>query len=643
MNKLNIKRILPILVLLIFSESILALDNYELPSGEWRLISLPLDPGSDSTINSLFGDDIKGVYGSEWLIYGYDPVAKSYETKSLNDRLQYGVGYWILQITGKSAKLDLPADSVESTAVILAAPDEGEKFLWNFVGYPLSVSKKFSNLKIRTSSGACANEGCDPSNAKTQKIFQNEVWRLSRTDNKRYEKISGEDTLNPWDGIWCATLENANKVGTVELTSDSSPLPPIAGDWMLTFSDDFNGTSLDPNYWRLGEHFLGINGKAGNSAKHTIVRNGKLELIAEKTPITFGGKHYEYATSEVSTYQKFRQAYGYFESRIKYDAVQGVWPAFWTMPDRGNYGNEDLKEESYIGFDLGNITQPVSSAILKVKVMSIEYPDKPSNISIFRLLDNEWGEQTINWENKPAYDPVWLRQFSGNGEINQIVAGEYLEVDVTNYINTQIASNKKAGFALADTFRKQNRITLGSKEAGNTNDWPRLVIDGSDIYPDADASVKAGIHTKTNFGMEADLGAKDSWAKGTSAVSNGGMELDIMESLGIWGDDVTQHALHWDRYGPGHPKAHSDVINLTSTADGYHIYGMYWAPGHLEFYIDGNKTWEYDNPRTGSIASYILLSHQLGGWDGNANIRDDLFPATMYVDYVRVWSGSSAR
>ena len=54
-------------------------------------------------------------------------------------------------------------------------------------------------------------------------------------------------------------------------------------------------------------------------------------------------------------------------------------------------------------------------------------------------------------------------------------------------------------------------------------------------------------------------------------------------------------------------------------------------------YIDGVQTWSYTNSRIGSVTSYILLSLQLGGWDGNQVLDDNVLPTGMYVDYVRVW------
>lgn len=446
-------------------------------------------------------------------------------------------------------------------------------------------------------------------------------------------------------------------------TPDNTNTPPVPGNWVLTFEDEFSGNLLNPNKWRVGGHYLGVgNSKAGNSSDNIIVRNGNAELIAEKKPIIFGSKQFDYTSSEISTFQNFRQAYGYFEARIKHDTLPGGWPAFWVQPDRGNYGNENLILESFLRFDLSGFDQPVIKALLKVKVIDIEkttdtnVETQLSNISVHKLLSTEWHEDDVNWNNKPAYDSLWLRQFSGSddaGLINEISIGNDLVIDVTGYINTQLAANKNAGFAIVDTFMKNNNITFGSKELTNVGDRPRLEIDGSSISPTDDTFVKAGNQALTNFADQSVLEVRAPYAQ-TSHTWDGGAEIDIMESQGVWGANGLQHATHWKEYSGGPRQSiHSDRIHSISTSDGYHTYGMNWEPGRIEFYIDGNISDVFEDEKITYVSAYILLSHYLGGWDSgwnngvhvdgydNSIVRDDLLPATMYVDYVRVWKKSS--
>ncbi len=342
-----------------------------------------------------------------------------------------------------------------------------------------------------------------------------------------------------------------------------SQTPPIPGNWSLTFSDEFNGEQLYPSKWRVGQHWLGFNGikESGNSANQISVRNGNVEIKAEKRPLTYVGKNCDYATSEITTFQQFRQKYGYFEARIKYDAVRGAWPAFWTMPDRGDYGSESTTCESYLKFDVGNFPQSISSALLKIKVTEISYSIDvidTSDISIHKLLSDDWDETSITWNNKPDFDPAWIALFTGTNNpkmLNEIFEGEYLTIDVTEYLRKQILENENVGFAIVDIFMQKHHLKIGSSESEIENNRPHLLIDGSILYPTDDAFVRGGCNfSNTNFGSEPSLEIFDSSGHLlNSHIDKGAMEIDIMESLGIWGDDKTQHALHWDYYGEGHP------------------------------------------------------------------------------------------
>ncbi len=417
--------------------------------------------------------------------------------------------------------------------------------------------------------------------------------------------------------------------------------PPVPGKWGLSFQEEFEDSALDPDKWRVGHHWLGFNGLSGLSAKNISIQNGNLELLSEKRNGVFAGKNYNYFSGEISTFQTFRQAYGYFETRVKYDAVQAAWPAFWTMPDRGKYGEADLERESYMRFDLGGVPENVTSAILKIKVSELPSPDGDylANITVHRLLSDNWDESSITWNNKPKHDPKWFRQITASnraGYLNEINLGIYLEIDVTDYINTQTGNGAHAGFALIDNFMLLAQLKLFSKETANQDDRPFLEIDGNTIFPADDAYVRNGVYANDNFGTSTELVIQDAWEI-TSTTYDGGMEMDIMESLGIWGDNYTSHALHWDGYGEDHKYTGTPKINFPPTEDGFHVYGLHWQPGIVEFYVDGIKTWTYSDNRVATVDSYLLLSFQMGGWDGNENIDDGVLPAKMFVDWVRVY------
>lgn len=114
--------------------------------------------------------------------------------------------------------------------------------------------------------------------------------------------------------------------------------PPVDGDWVQTFNEDFDGATLDTNkwnvytenYWDKRSHF---------SKDNVIIKDGNANLFYEKKTGFHNDdpskKQTDYATGFLDTYGKWVQRYGYFEARMKLPKAPGLWPAFWMMPDRG--------------------------------------------------------------------------------------------------------------------------------------------------------------------------------------------------------------------------------------------------------------------------------------------------------------------
>jgi beta-glucanase (GH16 family) len=426
-------------------------------------------------------------------------------------------------------------------------------------------------------------------------------------------------------------------IGTLALAGTvraADPAPLLPGTWTLQFQDEFDGTTLNGAKWRLGGHYGGIAGSGGTSPQNISVADGKLQLKAEQRAVAFSGTNYSYATGEVSTFFNYRQQNGYIEARLKYPAVTGLWPAFWLMPDRATYGWQDNYRRAYLKFDLtGSGITSVSSATLKLKVSAAE-TGGTNNLVAMKLADDTWSESTITWNNKPVPNPLWIAQKWNN----PVSTGTEVSFDVTAYVTQEIAGDKKVSFVLADTFMRAQLQKFYSKEAANAADRPQLVINGTAYPVTEDATVQWGTVANTNYGSATELAVKDDWGN-TADTYGSGMEVDIMESLGIWGTNITQHALHWNGYGADHQTTNWPGVTYPATSDGFHTYGLYWEPGLLAFYVDGIKTGEYTSSRVMSVPAYFLLSLQIGGWDNN-NPGAQVNNQVMEVDWVRAWSGT---
>ena len=128
--------------------------------------------------------------------------------------------------------------------------------------------------------------------------------------------------------------------------------------WTLAWSDEFdgpNGAPVDSTKWSFD---IGGNGWGNNELETYTSRtaNADLEggsLVVKALRETFTGPDNitrNYTSARLLTRNKFTQAYGRFEARIKIPYGQGIWPAFWMLGDNidtagwPNCGEIDIME-----------------------------------------------------------------------------------------------------------------------------------------------------------------------------------------------------------------------------------------------------------------------------------------------------------
>ncbi|MDD2792074.1 MAG: family 16 glycosylhydrolase [Sediminibacterium sp.] len=120
-------------------------------------------------------------------------------------------------------------------------------------------------------------------------------------------------------------------------------------------------------------------------------------------------------------------------------------------------------------------------------------------------------------------------------------------------------------------------------------------------------------------------------------------EIDIMEHVGYEKDSI---------YGTIHSEAYNHIKGTQKskaiyTADPYtrfHVYAIEWTPEKIDFIMDGVvynqirnehltvREWPFDAP------FFLILNLAIGGgWGGRKGVDDAIFPATMEVDWVRVF------
>ncbi len=172
-------------------------------------------------------------------------------------------------------------------------------------------------------------------------------------------------------------------VGDVDAASVESLIDPATYDYPeatqisgyeLVFSDEFNGTALNPYRWNSqlrwdgefnGERFeyRVINGEdqfyvnvLSEDQEHLdeivpvynpfqfdgstlAIRAAKNPLQTTTNKLTWGSldeisAQQTFLSGAISTHEKFSQKFGYFEARIKIPSATGTFPAFWLLHDK---------------------------------------------------------------------------------------------------------------------------------------------------------------------------------------------------------------------------------------------------------------------------------------------------------------------
>ena len=185
-------------------------------------------------------------------------------------------------------------------------------------------------------------------------------------------------------------------------------------DKMITFCDDFdeaenpNAQGVDLSKWAFqtgdGSQY-GIPGWGNNEAQYyreenAFVNTGYLNIQLKNE--SFEGK--TYTSARLWTNNIFSQTYGRFEARIKLPLGNGLWPAFWLLPDNTTYGTWAANGEIDIMEARGRIPEEASGAIHyggqwpnNTYTSGVYQFPSGQTINEFHVYAIEWEDNQIRW------------------------------------------------------------------------------------------------------------------------------------------------------------------------------------------------------------------------------------------------------
>lgn len=243
---------------------------------------------------------------------------------------------------------------------------------------------------------------------------------------------------------------------------------------------------------------------------------------------------------------------------------------------------------------------------------------------------------TLNWSDEfnglsgSAPDPAkWTFDLGGNGWGNKELESYTNRLENAHQVNGNLVIT-----AIKENYTGTDGIRRNYTSARLKTEW---------LFAQAYGRFEARIKIPKGQGMWPafwilgnDIGTV-SWPKCG--------EVDIMENIGS-----EPSVNHGSMHGPGYSASNALTAKYTlpmgqNLGDDFHVYALEWEPNVARFYVDGTlyetqtpaalpsgTTWVFDHP------FFIILNVAVGGaWPGSPDATT-VFPQTMLVDYVRVYS-----
>lgn len=193
------------------------------------------------------------------------------------------------------------------------------------------------------------------------------------------------------------------------IVAENAPIVS-GGEMRLVWSDEFDGARLDPASWFF---------ETGDGSQYSIpgwgndelqwylpnsaqIENGNLVITARRQ--RQGG--FQFTSARINTRDRFAFRYGRIEARIRLPAGQGIWPAFWLLPQENAYGGWaasgeiDIMEAVNLGGSGGNAvhgTLHYGGAWPNNRSTGNRHVVAGSVTEEFHVYALEWDEREMRW------------------------------------------------------------------------------------------------------------------------------------------------------------------------------------------------------------------------------------------------------
>lgn len=142
----------------------------------------------------------------------------------------------------------------------------------------------------------------------------------------------------------------AEKISQIQQTGETTTTDPYLEDRVLIFEDDFNGTELDTSKWSIEIRDDGCGNDEIEDYVESQVSVSNSNLVLTATKVT----DEQWLSGRINSNDKIEIKFGRIEAKIKMDAYQGYWQAFWLL-GADHYENSGKTIEGVAWPDCGEI------------------------------------------------------------------------------------------------------------------------------------------------------------------------------------------------------------------------------------------------------------------------------------------------
>ena len=236
-----------------------------------------------------------------------------------------------------------------------------------------------------------------------------------------------------------------------------------------------------------------------------------------------------------------------------------------------------------------------------------------------------------------GYTLVWQDEFDKGSELNgddwthEVKGSGWVNNELQNYVNHKtpegnLVTEIRGGKLRITALKENGKVYSGRVYAKVKEGWKYGYIEASIKLPKGKGTWPAFWMMPVNF---------RSWP------ADG--EINIMEEVGYHPNYVSS-SLHANAHVHSNGTQVTHEMLCQGAEDEFHTYAIKWTHENITTYVDGKVQLSYDNRGKGrddwpyDDPFYVIFNLAWGGdWGGAQGVDENALPATMEIDYVRVF------